>query len=416
MREDGSLSHASSLDDDATLMLRGVYCTIVAQNYLPQALTLYSSIRATEPHRDLVILVIDADRPDLESGRPRLNVLSTSVLGLTDRELDDLAMIYDVVEFSTSLKPLLLKHLLSTYEYAVYLDPDTFVVSPLVELEPLLDKWGIVLTPHFLEPIAPGGTYISEVHSLTAGVHNLGFCAVDRKGIPFLDWWWSHLERECLIYPLLGIFVDQKWTDIGATLFDAYSLRHYGYNAGPWNLHERSLDETHSGWIIRQTGEPLRLFHFSGFDPADPGAISVRLNFNMRDADVGSDALSRLSYRYARGLLDASNALGSSPRYGFERASDGKLLKTRTRRAYRRALVAQGRDHNLPSPFRVEEARAFKKWKRRSWPSRVGTSVADAAIAMKYAFPDEFNSFKRILPAQFVWLRKGLLRASRVRR
>ena len=414
--EAGSLSQADSFAVDNPLTLREVYCTIVAQNYLPQALTLYASIRDTEPHRDMVILVIDAERPDLELGRPRLTMVSTSVLGMTDREVDDLAMIYDVVEFSTSVKPLLLKHLLSTYEYAVYLDPDTFVVSPLFEVEPLLDTWGIVLTPHFLEPIAPGEAYVSEVHSLTVGVHNLGFCAVGRKGIPFLEWWWSHLRRECLIYPLLGLFVDQKWTDIGATLFKVHSLRHYGYNVGPWNLHERSVDETPSGWVVRQSGEELRLFHFSGFDPEDPDAISVRLSFDMRGADLGSDVLSRLCFHYAQKVLDARNALGPSPSYRFGRSSDGKRLTSRTRRAYRKQLIAQEGNQQLPSPFSIDEAKAFKKWRRRSWPSRVGTSAADAAIALKYAFPEEFNRLKRVFPAQTAWLRKGLLRASRVRR
>ena len=405
-----------SMDSSLVITLRGVYCTIVAQNYLPQALALYSSIREIEPDRDCVILVIDADRSALSIDRPRLTVATTAVLGLPAREVSDLATIYDVVEFSTAVKPLFLKHLLATYEQAVYLDPDTFVVSPLVELEPLLDEWGIVLTPHFLEPIEPGDTYISEVHSLTVGIHNLGFCAVGRQAIPFLDWWWSHLERECLIYPLLGIFVDQKWTDIGATLFNAHSLRHYGYNVGPWNLHERSFEGETSAWNIKQSGEKLRLFHFSGFNPEDPDAISVRLNFSMKEAGVGSEALTALSRRYAARVLDARAMLGASPRYAFEADTSGKLLNKRIRRAYRKELIAQGRAHNLPSPFQKGDARAFKKWKTRSWASRVSAGAGDAAIAMKYAFPDEYNSMKRILPAQFTWLRKRLLRALRVRR
>ena len=193
---------------------RGIYCTIVAQNYLPQSLVLYDSIRKEEPSRLFVILVVDGNRKELETGRPNLVVVDTTILGLTDREVLDLATIYDVVEFSTAVKPLFLKYLLELDEQAIYLDPDTYVVSPLAELEALIDQHHIVLTPHLLAPIQPGKTFQSEINTLTVGVHNLGFCAVGRGALPFLDWWWSHLERECLIYPLLGLFVDQKWTDI----------------------------------------------------------------------------------------------------------------------------------------------------------------------------------------------------------
>lgn len=396
--------------------LRGVYCTIVAQNYLPQALALYTSIREVEPDRDFTILVVDGERSDLENGRPRLTVASTTILGLSADSIQSLAMIYDVVEFSTAVKPLLLKHLLRSYEQAIYLDPDTFLVSPLAELEPLLDIHGVVLTPHFLEPILPGDSYISEVHSLTVGIHNLGFCAFGRSGIPFLDWWWTHLERECLIYPLLGVFVDQKWTDIGATLFSAFSLRHYGYNVGPWNLHERSFSHSSEGWPIAQTGEPLRLFHFSGFNPRDPAAISIRLNMNLKTAGIGSLALSELSADYAGRVLAAQDELGPAPIYGFARDSRGKTITKRTRRTYRKQLIEIGGGGKLPSPFDGDQSPAYRRWKRRSWPSRIALSAGDAAIAAKYAFPDEYNWMKRTLPSQFSWLRRRLLGATRVRR
>ena len=162
-----SLHDSSGLHQ--TVPLRGVYCTIVAQNYLPQALALYSSIRDAEPDRDLVILVVDGDRRDLELDRPHLIIEGPTVLGLPVREFETLATIYDVVELSTAVKPLFLKALLVTYEQAVYLDPDTFVVSALTELEAAVDEWGIVLTPHFLQPIEPGDAFLfqpDEPHQL----------------------------------------------------------------------------------------------------------------------------------------------------------------------------------------------------------------------------------------------------------
>lgn len=391
-----------------------VYCTVVAQNYLPQALALYASIRRIEPDKELVVLVVDGDRRDLEEGRPGLRVVTTDVLGIGERAVLELATIYDVVEFSTSVKPLFFKYLLQNHEAVAYLDPDMMVVSPLRELPPLLAQNGIVLTPHFLRPIPKSVEHITEGHDLTVGIFNLGFCAVSRSAVDFLDWWWSHLERECLIYPLLGVFVDQKWVDVGANYFDAHSLRHAGYNVGPWNLHERRFHSRESEYVM-ETGEPLRLLHFSGFDPADPEAVSVRLSVDLRAVGDEYPALREVSRRYAEDVRAAQTVLGPSPAYGFDRAADGSRLTKRTRRAYRKQLLTTPTGVRLPSPFLADETSRFRAWKRRAIGSRVTLTIGDASIAAKYSLPDEFAVVKRKLPG-FGALRSRLLDAGRVRR
>lgn len=395
---------------------RGVYCTIVAQNYLPQAFSLYSSIREVEPDRDLAVLVVDGDRSELAAGLPHLWMLSMDSLGISRREILQLAAIYDVVELSTAVKPLLLKHLLAKYEQATYLDPDTFLVSPLDELESLIDRWGVVLTPHFLEPIPSKVSHITEIHDLTVGIHNLGFCAVGRQSLPFLDWWWGHLERECLIYPLFGLFVDQKWTDVGSNLFGAHTLRHYGYNVGPWNLHERRFARRGNEWIMEASGEPLRLMHFSGFDARDVDAISERLSLDMRKVGVGFPGLSELSHLYARRVSSAMDMVGRLPSYGFDTDCRGRRINKRLRRAYRKALLTVSDPVALPSPFVPSEARAFASWRRRAAASRVWLTATDAAIATKYVFPDEYRAIRKVMPGVLSRSRTRLLDASRVRR
>jgi len=393
---------------------RGIYCTIVAQNYLPQSLVLYDSIRKEEPSRLFVILVVDGNRKELETGRPNLVVVDTTILGLTDREVLDLATIYDVVEFSTAVKPLFLKYLLELDEQAIYLDPDTYVVSPLAELEALIDQHHIVLTPHLLAPIQPGKTFQSEINTLTVGVHNLGFCAVGRGALPFLDWWWSHLERECLIYPLLGLFVDQKWTDIGAVMFHAFSFGHYGYNIGHWNLHERRIEETQGRRLVVPSNDQVRLFHFSGFDPSDPESISVRQNISLKDKGLGSAALTKLSQEYAALLIDARKELGVSPSYPFTRDLQGKKLSKRLRKTFRKDLLTD--DSPPPSPFESADIEAFAGWRRSSVGRRAGSAFADAALGFKYSFPDAYSAIKSAAPRQFSWMRKHLLGQARIRR
>ena len=403
------------MDELELARMRGVYCTIVAQNYLPQALALYASVRMREPGRLLVILVIDGVRDDLEEGRPYLRIVANDVLGLTPREVLDLATIYDVVEFSTAVKPLFLKSLLLEFEQVVYLDPDTYVVTPLLELERLIDLHDVVLTPHILEPIPPGESFASEGNSLTVGMHNLGFCAVGRGSVAFLDWWWSHLERECLIYPLLGMFVDQKWTDIGAVMFDAHSLKHYGYNVGHWNLHERSVSVLAGHLVLGHLDEPLRLFHFSGFNPEDPEAVSIRQNVSLRDKGLRSDALDEMSREYAALVLGAQSELGPSPSYGFSRDLSGKRLTKRIRRTYRKELI-DAKTMPLPSPFVIQEKVSFAQWRIRSTARQAGGALGDAALGFKYAFPDTYSTLKSMMPKPFAWMRKQLLGQSKIRR
>ena len=390
------------------------YCTIVASNYLPQALALFQSVQLQEPGRPFTLLVIDADWRELESKSPGLTVVGREYLDLTTRQWDELATIYDVVELSTAVKPRLLSKLLVDMERVAYLDPDMWVVSPLRELPELLDEHGLVLTPHFLEPIPPDSAVISEVHSLTVGVHNLGFCAVSRSQQEFLDWWWSHLKRECLIYPLLGLFVDQKWTDIGANLFHAHSLQHYGYNIGPWNLHERQITQDQTGYHVGTSADSLRLLHFSGFDPADPEAISERLNQDLRSIGGRTPAFAELSQLYAGYVQGAQADLGPLPTYGYARDSSGKALSKRLRRTYRAALLHEGPPP--PSAFASEERAEFATWRRRSFKSRAAITASDLALAAKYALPDEFAAFKKRAPDDFKRLRSRLLGAGKVRR
>lgn len=389
------------------------YCTIVAQNYLPQALVLHRSIQTNDAGHTLYLMVVDG-APDWLEDSEGLRILAPTDIGLSPTDINVLAMIYDVVEYSTAIKPMLLKHLLVDHEKVAYLDPDMYVTSPLREVDELLDHHAVLLTPHFIEPIPPGSTYVSEVHSLTVGVANLGFCAVSRQGVDFLDWWWSHLERECLIYPLLGIFVDQKWTDVGAALFNAHFLKHYGYNIGPWNLDERPLASSSQGTVVGPHGHPARLLHFSGFDPNDPEAVSERLNADLRHVAV-TDEYKKYARLYAGLLHEQRRTAGPLAAYRYSRDSLGKRIPKRLRQLYRADVLDTDRV-SPPSAFNRETAGEYKSWRRKAHRRKYKLIVADSAIAAKYAFPDSFLWFKRKFPRGFRSIRASLLSSGRVRR
>ena len=111
---------------------------------------------------------------------------------------------------------------------------------------------------------------------MRAGTFNLGFLALRRSNSSarFLDWWGEHLKRECLVKTEEGIFVDQKFCDLVPCFFDeVFLLKHVGYNAAYWNLHERRIEFRSGGWWVNES-VALRFFHFSGVDPEDDKELS----------------------------------------------------------------------------------------------------------------------------------------------
>lgn len=386
-------------------MSRRAFCTILARNYLPSALALSDSLRRHEGDSPLVVLVIDATSETQFPEVPGVRWMGPSSLELPRRTVLELAMSYDLVEFATSLKPLLLQALLREHEQAVYLDPDTYVVSAMAELGPALDaSVGIVLTPHYLDP-APSGSPFSEGHLLHVGVYNLGFCAVSRAAAPFLSWWWGHLRWECLHDPLAGLFVDQKWVDIGSTLFGAAKLQHYGYNVGVANIHERPLARDAEGYYIASTGDRLRLFHFHAFDPGRPETLSSRFLTGARPRALQSEPLRMLCAEYATAVLEKRRELGPQPPYLYAADSTGRPISRSMRHAYRAAARSGGAP--LPSPFLPEEAAEYQRWRRGALRLAGRLTFSDVVKGLRCALPDEYDRLKARTP--------GLMRRLRAR-
>jgi len=308
----------------------------------------------------------------------------------------ELAMSYELVEFATAVKPLVLEHLLRDFDEVVYLDPDTYQVSDMAELGPALDSGsGILLTPHYLEP-APSGNAFSEGHLLNVGVYNLGFCAVNQRAGDFLKWWWGHLRWECLHDPLAGLFVDQKWMDIGSVLFDATALRHYGYNVGIANLHERPIERDSDGLYIGTTKDRLRLFHFHAFDPERPEKLYTRVTTGGGRPPASNETLQSLSREYAEQVLNNREQIGRQPDYIYATDTTGRRITRHMRHAYR-VSAAAGKGP-LPSPFVPAEADEFELWRRKARTLAGKLVLSDLAKGTRIALPEEYGRLKRRFP------------------
>ena len=378
-------------------MSEPTYCTILATNYLPKALALADSVRK-QHDAELVVLLIDAQHADDHHlpHFPGIRIVGTDFLGLETEEVLALATYYDLVEFATAIKPLLFKRLLEENEQVFYLDPDTYATSPMVELPGELDAsdGGILLTPHFLHPL-PEDALVSEGHLLTVGVFNLGFCGFDRRAVAALDWWWARLEWDCLFDFLNGLFVDQKWMDLGADLFRARSLRHHGYNVGFVNLHERPLGLDADGFHIVGTPDRLRLFHFHAFDTAHPEELSTRLDASTAHLRAENAAVDALTREYAEVVSGHERSLPAPPAYRYHVDTRGRRIPRQIRRAWR--VQADGGERP-PLPFVAAEADRWDAWRRRAWVSVARELTGDAAKSARMSMPEEFARVKSRFP------------------
>jgi len=241
-------------------------------SYLPNARILAKSIRHHHPDWDIHLLLNDHS-PDFIrwEEEPFDSVTFSEWL---DMRTDWNAWAYDhsVVEFCTGTKGAMSQHLFEKqgYDAVVYLDPDTVVFSPLLEVMHALEskQADVILTPHLTDrEFDEEAVRSHEMAALKHGTFNLGFFVIanTKNGREYLDWWSQRLIEHCYIDFESGLFTDQKWCNLVPYLFDGVEVfTHRTYNTATWNMTNRALTQDKEGaWLVN--GELLRFYHFSGF-------------------------------------------------------------------------------------------------------------------------------------------------------
>ncbi len=351
-------------------------CTIIARNYLAHARVLAHSFAAHHPGGTFNVLLLDDLDREIEEAREPFRILTPFEIGLDTDEFHRMAMIYDVVELATAVKPWFLRTLLAEGAEAVsYFDPDIHIYAPLNDLSELAIEHGIVLIPHMLEPMPRDDRVPSETTILEAGIYNLGFIAVSGQADDFLDWWSERLARDCYLSPQESRFVDQRWIDFVPGLFGNYILRDPGADVAHWNLWSRNLEWTGERYEV--DGRPLRFYHFSGFDPNRPYLLSKHQGTRPRILLSERPALARLCKDYARELLAAGYLEWTGKGYAYDELAGGFQVDGRLRRLYRRALVEAENERSAlpPDPFDPGKTQEFLEWVKEPADS-VGGAVA----------------------------------------
>ncbi|MEA2467861.1 MAG: hypothetical protein QOJ57_1987, partial [Thermoleophilaceae bacterium] len=362
-------------------------CTIAARNYLPHARVLATSYaRHNEGAACTVLLLDDPEARVTDAGEP-FRIVRPAEIGLD--AFEEMAAIYDTIELATAVKPWLLRHLLKRDRAPVaYLDPDIRFYGPIGDLPRLLEAHPLVLTPHVaFRPPPRDGEHPHELTLLASGIYNLGFVGIapGARTDALLDWWSERLRYDCVVDHALGLFVDQRWFDlVHAVVPEFHALRDPGVNVGHWNLHERDVERRESGYTAN--GEPLRCFHFSGFDPDRPAELSkhqtrVRLATHPVLAELCRDYGDELR-RHGYG-----DPVPESP---YTRLYDGTPLVPVLRDAFR-AGAREGAFRS-PSPFTRAGTEEFFAWLREpAGPdglTRICLSVHSVRSDLAAAYPD----------------------------
>ncbi len=330
-------------------------CTIVARNYLTHARVLRQSFLAHHPDGNFTVLVIDDEDRALDGRTEPVKFRRLGEIGLSGRQVGQLAARYNVTELATAVKPPFLRYLLAEgRDHILYLDPDIKIYDSLEQAAQLARQHGIVFTPHITTPLPRDGRRIDDFQILASGVYNLGFIGVGRAAGPFIDWWWSKTEREALIAPEHMMFTDQRWIDFVPSFFDHHIVKDPGYNVAYWNLHERDLAWTGDRYLVN--GRALKFFHFSGFSTEKPYLLSKHQGDRPRILLSERPAVSRICHEY-RVELDRLGVGSQAMPYGWETLGSGLRFDQRMRRVYRAGLQAfeNGKGAEPPVPFGAED-------------------------------------------------------------
>lgn len=246
------------------------FYTSININYLAKARVLAESVKIHNPNSKFTVVLLDETPEGFNIEEEDFdNIFFIEDLDIPVENLDLWIYTHSVVELCTAVKgQALVKLLEEGNDKCVYLDPDIAVFDPLDELDELLDKYSVILTPHQTDPNIENEHIIdNEICSLRHGVYNFGFYAVKNssEGLRFAKWWRDMLLSFCYDDIPNGLFTDQKWGDIVPSLFDeVLVLRNPGYNVATWNISNRIISKQDNKYFVNDV--PLRFYHFSGFD------------------------------------------------------------------------------------------------------------------------------------------------------
>lgn len=240
-----------------------VFGTIITEDYLPFARTLFQSIWKFDKDLKCVALVVD------HTGTGHIEEFDVLYIEeLTEKDLvSQIQSKYsnNLNGLRWSLKSVLMIHLLKTgnYDQVFFVDPDISFYSDFSFLYESLGVSPILLSPHWgcMNPMN-SELYFSRL--MTDGLYNGGFLGATNQGLEVLYWWARMCIYSCKVDKNLGLYDDQRYLDLFPLICPDYKvISHRGCNVAEWNRFENKRSLTEQGKLILNGIDPLVFIHFS---------------------------------------------------------------------------------------------------------------------------------------------------------
>lgn len=334
---------------------------IVTSNYIPQALTLYSYIKESNPEQDYIVLVI-GEKQDAVGPLPTgPQWIYWEALVDQERRIA-LAMEFTPFELSCIMRGRFHQYLTTSgYKSWMMVDPDIGIYASLEPIWQQLSSSCIALTPHSNKPVRIDQALPHERNLLKYGLFNAGVVAMRRTECSqeASQWLLERLEQFGHCYPdrqATGLancndfeFADQIWLNLLFLYFsaDIAILDGEVCNLGHWNLHQGSLSINEGKPYFN--GKRVIMAHFSSLPSRDKlSHVSIHTQLYAESpsstwATLATDYLDRLDrakasypadpYHYAH-IQPGSNAASklTSPSHNHcENAGTRFLNKTANR-------------------------------------------------------------------------------------
>ncbi len=367
-------------------------CTVATRDHLPRARTWAAYLnRNGYPSETLYVALAEPQGHGVPSAEvppaPRhvnepFQIVPLGELGPSET-IKRMAFQYTPSEFSTSLKPFLLRHLLQCLQPAglLYLDTDVLVLQEITEVQTRVKDRSVIVTPHLTRPVLAEGGGVEEWHVFKSGIYNTGVLAVanNRNAHTFLEWWCQRTAESHMRTDWETTFVDQPWLDFVPLFFPGVEiLKDPTWNLGYWNFAETTL--SNSNGVLLADGRPVRLLHLSKFDPGTGTFL-----YSRPMGRPGWDALAPILKDYQRRMRENGWESDSHFVWAYDFYKSGARISRHEKRLYRRlppkakAAFGDPFDDSRPGTFRAYARKVLRfallRDRLRWWARRLATWV-----------------------------------------
>ena len=254
---------------------------------------------------------------------------------------------YDVTELATAVKPLVLRYLLERDRApSPTSTPTSAFFDEIDEIARLTETRRRAHAPRRLPSVPRDDEKPTEIDLLASGTYNLGFIALapgdDAERL--IDWWSERLRFDCVIEHAMGVFVDQRWFDLVASVVPRFHvLRDPGVNVAYWNLHERVVERDGDNYTVERTAAALLSLQRLRSRPAHSPCPSTRPEY----ASPTSPSSPRSARTTPAQLRRRGIRRDGREPWPYDQLADGTPLTPQLRRLY-----ARGRARRAPSGSR----------------------------------------------------------------